>query len=296
MHRPAFSHFAFYAACTASLGLLMLLAGLPGFSQERIEVPRADGAETPMRVYKPAGAGCAPLAIISHGAGGSENGYQYLAEGLQNQGWMAIVVGHKESGPQVLRHEVFTHGLKGGLTQMVTDAAAYKARFMDINAAVQWAAARCNPPYRVLLGHSMGAYTVMLEAGAKNNLGLTPPAYGKNGFDAFVALSPPGPDEVFPANAWSGIRKPLLIVTGTRDRALNGDWHTRTIPFQDLPPGCHWLGVVEDATHMNFAGRGWGAEKADSLTISLIDAFLHGARKGSCSLPPKTPGITVEAK
>jgi hypothetical protein len=26
-----------------------------------------------------AGAGCAPLAVVSHGAGGSERGYRYLA-------------------------------------------------------------------------------------------------------------------------------------------------------------------------------------------------------------------------
>ena len=278
-----------------ALIVLSLLTGSPALSQDKIEVPRADGAQTPMRVYAPKATGCAPLAIISHGAGGSENGYRYLAEGLQSHGWLAIVVGHKESGPEVLRHEVFTHGLKHGLTQMVTNPTAYRDRFMDIDAAETWANARCKPPYSVLLGHSMGAYTVMLEAGAKNNLGLTPPASARN-FNAFVALSPSGPGDVFPPDAWAGIHQPMLIITGTRDRALNGGWKSRTIPFQNLPPRCHWLGVVEDATHMNFAGIGMAADKADSLTLSLIYAFLHGARTGSCTLPPTTSGITVQAK
>jgi predicted dienelactone hydrolase len=280
---------------TTALAAFFVLPALPALAQDKIEVPRADGAQTPMRVYTPKSPGCAPLAIISHGAGGSENGYRYLAEGLQGQGWLAIVVGHKESGPEVLRHEVFTHGLKNGLTQMVTNPTAYRDRFMDIDAADKWATARCKPPYSVLLGHSMGAYTVMLEAGAKNNLGLTPPPSAHN-FDAFVALSPPGPDQVFPADAWADIHKPMLIITGTKDRALSGGWQSRTIPYQDLPAGCHWLGVVEDATHMNFAGIGIAADKADSLTLSLIYAFLHGARTGSCMLPPTTSGITVQAK
>jgi len=292
MSRPTSANSVFV---TTAFTVLLLLLGRPALSQDKIEVQRADGAETPMRVYTPKSQGCAPLAIISHGAGGSENGYRYLAEGLQGQGWLAIVVGHKESGPEVLRHEVFTHGLKGGLTQMVTDPTAYRDRFMDIDAADQWATGRCKPPYRVLLGHSMGAYTVMLEAGAKNNLGLTPPASAR-GFDAFVALSPPGPDQVFPADAWADIHKPMLTMTGTKDRALSGGWQSRTIPFQDLPPGCHWLGVVEDATHMNFAGIGMAADKADSLTLSLIYAFLRGARTDSCILPPTTSGITVQAK
>ena len=278
------------------LWFLLFLPNLRGWTQETIEAPRADGAKTPMRVYSPNVTGCAPLAIISHGAGGSEDGYQYLARGLRDQGWTAIVVGHRESGRKVLRRAVLRHGMDGGVTQMVTDAEEYKARFMDISAALAWATARCQPPYTALLGHSMGARTVMLEAGAKNNLGLAPPASAQDRFDAYVAMSPSGPDAVSPPHAWQNIRKPLLILTGTRDQALNGDWRTRTAPFYDLPPGCHWLGVIDGASHLNFAGMGFGARRTESLALPVIYAFLDGARRGNCVLPPATPGIMVKAQ
>jgi dienelactone hydrolase len=270
---------------------LLVLISLPLLAQERASAPRADGAVTPMLVYRPYVPGCAPLAIISHGAGGNENGYSYLAQNLADQGWLAIVVGHKESGPDVLRHDIFRHGLRGGLLALTTNATAYRDRFMDIGAALQWASTRCRVPYRVLLGHSMGAATVMLEAGARNKLGLK----GEDRFDAYVALSPQGPGSIFPENAWNGIHKPLLILTGTRDRAVEGGWKSRTVPFDSLPPGCHWLGVIDGATHMNFAGAGM-AGKTESLALPVIDSFLRGARSGHCALPPEKPGIQLRSK
>jgi hypothetical protein len=71
------------------------------------------------------------LALVSHGAGGSEKGYA------------------------------------------------------DLDAARQWAASRCAAPYAVLLGHSMGAATAMLEAGASNRLGFPAPGTYK----AYVKLA-----------------------------------------------------------------------------------------------------------
>jgi hypothetical protein len=33
-----------------------------------------------------------------------------------------------------------------------------------------------------------------------------------------------------------------------------GDYKSRTIPYDNMPAGCKWLGVIDDDTHMNFAG------------------------------------------
>jgi hypothetical protein len=43
-----------------------------------------------------------------------------------------------------------------------------------------------------------------------------------------VALSPQGPGSIFPETAWRGIAKPVLLITGTRDQALEGGWQSRT--------------------------------------------------------------------
>ena len=129
-------------------------------------------------------------------------------------------------------------GIKSGLEKLVNDPAAYNARLIDIAAALKWAETQRKAPFVALLGHSMGARTVMVEAGAKNTLGVN----GLDRFDAYTTLSPHGPGSRFPENAWSGIRKPVLMLTGTRDQSLDGDWKTRTIPYDSLPAGCKMAG------------------------------------------------------
>jgi len=272
------------------VALLLLLAGMAS-AQELVHIRRADGAETGLRVYAPAATGCAPLAVISPGAGGTENGYKYLGEGMAQHGWLAIVVGHKESGPQKLRSELRDSGLHNGLEDMVSDPALYRDRFMDIGAALSYAESKCHAPFRALLGHSMGAITAEIEAGAQNKLGL----HVENRFDAYVMLSASGPGAIFPKGAWKSVRKPVYILTGTRDQALERSWETRTRPFYDMPAGCKWLGVVEGATHMDFARSG-AFSNAGKLTVETASEFLEEARSGSCPLPAIPQGMTMKSK
>ncbi len=214
-------------------------------------------------------------------------------------GFMAIVMGHHESGGPALRSDVFKYGMKRGVRKLVTNRQAEEARLLDVGAALDWAEGKCKPPYRVLLGHSMGSETVMLEAGARNMIGVSDPPAGQDRFDAYVALSPEGPGIVFPEHAWSGIRKPLLVLTGTRDQALEGGPQSRQIPWRELPGsdgGCQWMGVINGATHMNFAGIGFGSRRVDSRVTQTIAAFLDGARKAKCTLPPSIAGMTLQAK
>ena len=272
------------------LGIALLLIST-AYAQEIIRVHRADGVETALRIYRPSGSGCAPLAVISPGAGGTENGYKYLGEGMAQHGWLAIVVGHKESGPQRLLADVRHSGLHGGLEDMVTDPALYRDRFMDIGAALAYSDHICKAPYRALLGHSMGSITAMIEAGAENKLGLR----GEDRFDAYVALSPSGPGSIFPENAWHGIQKPVYVLTGTRDKALEGPWQTRTRPFDDMSQGCKWLGIIDGATHMDFARNG-ASSTAGRMTVETASEFLDGARAGNCRLPSVPSGMTMKSK
>jgi len=280
----------------ASRVAAVVFAALTPFAlaQELVQAPRADGTQTPLRVYAPAGSGCAPLAVISPGAGGSENGYSYLAKALRDDGWRAIVMGHKESGKDALRSDMRDSGsIKKGLRQLVDDPKAYDARLMDIAAALKWADSSCKAPFVALLGHSMGARTVMVEAGAKNKLGVKG---GADRFAAYVAMSPDGPDPMFPENAWGHIRKPMLILTGTRDKSMqSGDFQSRIMPYDDMPSGCKWLGVIDGATHMNFAGIGM-ARSTEKLTLLETKTFLDGLRAGKCGTPVPADGITVKNK
>jgi dienelactone hydrolase len=270
-------------------------------AQQRVDAPRSDGHTTPLLIYTAEGAGtrCAPLAIVSHGAGGSENGYRYLAEAMREDGFTTIVMGHRESGFPALRADMMSDGIRAGIEALVADRNAEEARLLDVGAALRWADQRCHAPFRVLLGHSMGAETVMLEAGAKNMIGVSRPPAGRDRFDAYVALSPEGPGVVFPEDAWEGIHKPVLILTGTRDQSLKGGPQARLVPWSDLPgaPGhCQWEGVLDGATHMNFAGTGLGHEGAGPLITGTIRSFLAGARAHACALPAPITGSTLKSK
>jgi predicted dienelactone hydrolase len=270
-------------------------------AQQHVSAPRADGQSTPLLVYAalhPA-ADCPPLAVISHGAGGSEDGYRYLAQAMAGMGYTTVVMGHRESGLTALMADIRADGIRAGIRALVVDSKAEQARLLDVGAALAWASTQCKSPFRVLLGHSMGSETVMLEAGAKNILGIASPPAGRNRFDAYVALSPEGPGIVFADHAWGRVRRPILILTGTRDESLKGGPEARQIPWHDLPgrhDNCQWMGVIDGATHMNFAGSGLGHERVEPLVTSTIAAFLQGVRAGRCTLPPPIASMPLQAK
>jgi len=218
-------------------------------------------------------------------------------------GYTALVMGHAESGLAALRDDMHAQGIHDGVQALVADTTAERDRLLDITAALHWADSQCHAPFRVLLGHSMGAETVLLEAGAKNSIGIdSPPASpttGQDRFDAYIALSPSGPGLVAPEHAWHNLRKPILILTGTRDYAMSGPAETRQIPYQDLPAiptHCHWLGVIDGATHLNFAGIGPGAENVKPLVTQTIASFLKGVQANACTLPAPQPALKLQSK
>jgi hypothetical protein len=74
-----------------------------------------------------------------------------------------------------------------------------------------------------------------------------------------------------------------------------GGYESRTIPYEDMPPGCKWLGVIDGATHMNFAGVGF-AGSTEKLTLLETKTFLDGLRGGKCGMPAQALGIAVTHK
>jgi hypothetical protein len=91
----------------------------------------------------------------------------------------------------------------------------------------------------------------------------------------------------------------VLILTGTRDESLKGRPKARRLPWQHLPGSashCQWMGVIDGAMHMNFAGNGAGREVVESLVTQTIEEFLAGVRQQSCTLPDKTSNMRLQRK
>jgi predicted dienelactone hydrolase len=272
--------FLIQLTCTAAIG------------QDLISLQRQDSKSLLAMAYKPNAGECKGVAIISHGAGGSEKGYAYLGSAMSDFGYLAVTVGHQESGLQVVKEQTSGTTLSEGLAKLITDPKAYQARFVDIAVAKEWAQSQCNSKVAVLIGHSMGAATVMMAAGARNKLNIAEVSK----FTAYVAISPQGSGLIFPEMAWSDINPPVLMLTGTQDMELGGlSWETRTEPFNNMKSGCKWLGVIGGATHMNFAGRGI-SKKTETLTSQVIREFLTGVQAGDCKLLNQISGMTISVK
>lgn len=263
----------------------------PAPSGADLRVLRSDGGYANLRVFRPPAA-CSGVAVLSPGAGDDRDALAWLGRALSQYGWLTVTMAHKESGHDSLRDRVRNGGLRDGLLALTTDPEAYVDRLEDTGAALHWARTQCRSGPAVFAGHSMGAVTVMVEAGAKNKLGLD----SDDRFDGYIALSPQGPGPIFPAGAWHDIHKPVLLVTGTRDAPLDGKWQTRTEPYADLPTGCHWQAVVDGATHFNFAGFGYGHGDIEVKVLPLIQRFLDNLRAHQCAVPAPAAGVKFDTK
>ena len=250
-----------------------LLASLPAWSEASAQVAlslrRADGAATPVLRYQPDADRCLPVMVISHGFGGDERALRPLASAMAGQGWRVFVMGHRESGRAQLRAALATPEPLAAIPDAARRPEAHAFRFADLDTTLAEATRLCRPPRLVLAGHSMGAQTTMMEAGARARI----PGGGQDRFDAYVALSPQGVGGAFADGAWRGVRKPVLMLTGTRDRSTEGGYATRLSAFDGLPPGQKRIAIISGAGHLQIGGIGSAAVAAtvNALVVEFLD-------------------------
>lgn len=243
---------------------LLMLTSLPCYAEE-ISLPRADSHKVPVQLYGDwSSQSCPATVILSPGLGGNDSGFAYLGAALAQNGYRALVMGHEESGRRQL---IKTMRSKDKMVVLL-DQSKYDARFMDIDSALHYATQHCKPPLLVLGGHSMGASTTMLEAGAKGNVRNA----GLNRFDAYIALSPQGEGYMFSKGSWNNVTKPVLMITGTKDNGADGNYTTRITAFEGLPAGKKRFAVIEGAAHINFNGN--GNPQAQRTTAAIVVEYL----------------------
>ena len=211
----------------------------------------------PLRVRWPEGEAPCALVVHSHGLGGSRSGGDVWGEAWRRAGLAVVHVQHPGSDTQVLR---------AGMAAMRNAASAeqLRERIADVRFLIDeverrsragepgWARVRLDA--LGVSGHSFGAHTVQALAGQRY------PAAAAHLADprckAFIAFSP-SPGRV--ANAFAGVTRPFLAVTGSHDNdplrgALTGEERARV--YDSLPPGSRALLWLEGADHMSFDGNG----------------------------------------
>ncbi len=151
--------------------------------------------------------------------------------------------------------------------------------------------ATCGHPSQPLpgaiAGHSFGAYTSQLFAGAEIDVpGEETRSFKDDRFAAAILLSAQGRDQQgLREGSWDGIAGPMLNVTGTLDAGAKGqDWHWKIEPYELAPPGDKYLAVLIDADH--YLGGLARPEQSPAptrkdavkqLTLAFLDAYLLGS-------------------
>lgn len=177
----------------------------------------------PAKLYLPLGPlkpGAVPLVVFSHGIGGSKDGYSYLGRYFAAHGYASLHVQHIGSDRQLWRGNPFT--IVSRLSDAGQETEALN-RVKDVMFALDHILAEpvgsfINTDRLVAAGHSYGANTTLLLAGAKVDVNGTTVAARDRRFSAAILISaPPFYGLGDPLKIVSGIDVPTLHITATAD-------------------------------------------------------------------------------
>lgn len=150
-----------------------------------------------------------------------------------------------------------------------------------------------------IAGHSFGAYTAQLFAGAEIDLPDGPRSFRDDRFAAALVLSGQGRDQQgLREGSWDGMTGPVLTVTGKRDGGAKGqDWRWKCEPFDLAPAGGKVLTVLDDATHYlgGMIPEGdtvpYQLEALSLVTTAFLDAHVGGSAQAQTWLEDVTTAI-----
>jgi dienelactone hydrolase len=258
----------------------------------------------PVRLYLPDakvnGAKPVPLIVFSHGLGGSRNGYQYLGRYWASHGFASMHVQHIGSDNNLWRGNPF--GLTFRLTEAAKDSEAM-ARAKDVSfaltelLALPAMAGRLDANRIVAAGHSYGANTTMLLAGA------AVPRQGEKGNEivnlrdprvkaAMLLSAPPFYGYGNPAAILGAIALPTLHITATGDDinvpGYGSGVDDRVNVFNAIGDARKTLVIFTGGSHSIFTDRSntGGAElnpKVKAATQALSLAFLKQTLGGEAT-------------
>lgn len=220
--------------------------------------------EIPLRVYLPVETAPAPVVLFSPGLGGSREGYAYLGTHWAARGYVAVVLQHPGSDDAVWRDKPPGQALAA--LRQAASLESFLLRAKDVPAVLdqleRWNAAAGHPlagrldGRRIgMAGHSFGAVTTQAVSGQVALGGAV--SWTDPRIRAALALSPSPPKRGEPGPAFSQVKIPWMLMTGTKDIAAIGDVsvESRLAVFPALPPGGKYELVLDGAEHSAFSGR-----------------------------------------
>lgn len=243
----------------------------------------ARGRDVPARLYLPQADAAVPLVVFSHGLGGSRFGFSNLGRHWAGECVAALHLQHAGSDRALWRA-----GRGWALLSSLREAATADnavARAVDVRFALDHVllepslAGRIDANRIGAAGHSFGANTALMVAGARFERDGKAMDWRDPRIKAAVILSPPSLPGGLDAQATYGaIAVPTLHLTGTRDVTpipglLTMPWHRREA-FDAIHAAPRYLGIFDGGTHNAFSD--WKRD-ATGLAVKAVTRKLTAA-------------------
>lgn len=271
--------------------------------------------DVPLKIYFPKTEHKSPVIIFSHGAGGSREGFSHLGQFWAAKGYCVVHVTHKGTDTETLRNYGFEM-----IRQTAFEPETWVDRAQDISFVINELSRMTNLVAELegkldaqiigLGGHSLGAHTAALIAGAKLPASqLIEQPLADQRVRSFLLISPPvsprGTNRFgLNRHSWATVRAPTMVMTGTEDQLSPlAPAMLRQVPYRCMPGGDKYLTVLEGAEHSSYGDRGSNSREGQQhqffvRTISLLfwDAYLKGSKAAknilkSAQVPALTHGI-----
>ena len=305
------------AAGAAALAVMKLQAaeGLVTRAFEVLDLDWADSARqrpVPVRLYLPDTApvrtGRVPLVVFSHGIGGSRRGYSYLGQHFARNGVASLHLQHVGSDRTLWGGGVFS--LVGRLQAAAQESEAI-ARVHDLRFALDTLLAgelapRFDDSRIVAAGHSYGANTTLLAAGARVARDGREIVLKDERVRAAIAISAPPLLRRERTASASCRASPCPACTSRPPTTSSAFLATSAVPktasalFDAMGGERKWLAVFEGGSHSMFtdrAGTGGVAlnpqvkAATQALTLAFVRTVFDGDAAALAAWPQQHAGI-----
>lgn len=271
--------------------------------------------DIPVRVYLPELAAPAPVILFSHGLGGSREGSSYLEKHWSARGYVCVFLQHPGSDESVWKD--VPPARRMAALQQAASAGNLLLRVQDVRAVLnrleKWNRSD-DSPLRGRLdlksigmsGHSFGALTTQAVSGQVFYFGGREISYTDERIRAAVIFSPSSPRKGNAEQAFSRVKIPWMLITGTKDVAVIGqaDVESRLSVFPALPPGGKYELVLWNAEHSAFTDRPLPGDKERrnpnhhrailAVTTAFWDAYLKDMPEALSWLNGSGPSSVLE--
>lgn len=242
--------------------------------------------EVPVKIYYPDADRTFPVIIFSHGTGGSQESFAHLSRFWSSYGYVCIHPTHLGSDIGALKKYGFLELMEISRTANLLQDRPQDISYIidsleELEQLVPQLTGKMERGAIGVSGHSAGAYTTMLLAGASATMRSGEKVNLRDSrVRSFLAISPqgttpPGFDKYLwglEQDSWDKISAPMMTVSGSKDKGWEGrppSWKVEA--FNNMPPGDKYHLFIQGAGHFAY-------DDSDDLAINN-DKIKTGANQ-----------------